>query len=402
MNIVFLVHHFPVEGLATGGAGNYVANMAQIMSKYGHKVTVITEAKEKKTFYWNGVEIRNICATKGFKDDGKPMKTYKKFLKNISRSIWYNWEVLKVNKEQKVDVVQSVSSYSIPFLRIKKIPYVVRVSEYPPLWSGAIREKFDFECCVKAKRIDESISFIGIRRADCIVMPSYLMQNLILDRVGKKGIVIESPVLLGDIHKSKFEEKDFDTDEYLVTYGALNYRKSIHVMAEVIKEFLKDYPNKKFVLIGRDREIPIKGEFVKVSNYMKDKLGENAHRLVFMGEISDRERLFTIVKNAYACVLPTRVDNLPNTVLEAMALGKIVISSTSKEGTSIEQLIVDGKNGYLADVDDKKMLLDKINVVMKMPVSEKKKIEEAARERVAELTPENVYHKMMNIYSGVL
>ena len=50
MHIVFLVHRFPVDGMSTGGAGNYVANMAQTMSGFGHRVTVITEAEKKNTF----------------------------------------------------------------------------------------------------------------------------------------------------------------------------------------------------------------------------------------------------------------------------------------------------------------------------------------------------------------
>ena len=36
MHIVFLVHCFPVKGKATGGAANYVANMAKVMQNTWH------------------------------------------------------------------------------------------------------------------------------------------------------------------------------------------------------------------------------------------------------------------------------------------------------------------------------------------------------------------------------
>ncbi len=55
MHIVFLVHFFPVKGKATGGAANYVANMAKVMSANGHLVEVITESKRKKKFL-NGIK----------------------------------------------------------------------------------------------------------------------------------------------------------------------------------------------------------------------------------------------------------------------------------------------------------------------------------------------------------
>ena len=117
-----------------------------------------------------------------------------------------------------------------------------------------------------------------------------------------------------------------------------------------------------------------------------------------MGEISDRKRLFSIIKNARTCILPTRMDNLPNTVLEAMALGKIVISS---DKTSVEQLITDSYNGFLTEVDNTEKLHEKIQHVMLMPEQERKKMEEMAQERVNELTPRNVYEQLMEIYKKV-
>lgn len=402
MHIVFLVHRFPVEGISTGGAGNYVANMAQTMSNFGHKVTVITEADEKNTFIWKGVEVRKIRATARFKDNGRPMKTYKKVLKNLARSVAYNREAYLLNKIQPIDIIQSVSSYGIPFFRLKKIPYIIRVSEYPPLWSGAVRENFDFDSCVTAKRLDESISFKAMQRVDQVLMPSFLMQKLIYERTGKMGKVIESPVVLGDIDKLRLAGEEFQTGEYLVTHGALTYRKSVHVMRDVIKAFLMKYPDKKFVMIGRDKELKVGNQFIWVSDYLRGELGENASRLVFMGELQDRQRLFSIIKNSYACVLPTRIDNLPNSVLEAMALGKIVISTTSERGTSVEQLITDGENGYLAQVDDLEGLLQKIDIVMSLSEEKRNEIELKALERMKELTPEKVYYKMMDVYEELI
>ena len=44
-------------------------------------------------------------------------------------------------------------------------------------------------------------------------------------------------------------------------------------------------------------------------------------------------------------VLPSRIDNYPNTCLEAQALGKIVIGP---RGSSLEEMIIDGETGFLS------------------------------------------------------
>ena len=51
MHIVFFTHLFPVRGRTTGGAANYVANIARIMAEHGHLVEIITESEFEETFY---------------------------------------------------------------------------------------------------------------------------------------------------------------------------------------------------------------------------------------------------------------------------------------------------------------------------------------------------------------
>lgn len=401
MHIVFLATHFPVKGLSTCGSGNYVANMARIMIRSGHKVTVITEAPQREIFEWQGIEVRRIEATKGFKNTGRPMPTYKKFLKNLWRSLWYNYEVYKIDKESPIDLVQSVSAYALALFRLKKLPYIVRVSEYMDLWSGANNEKFDFEACLRSRKIDNEIQYLALKKADYIIAPSYLMQRVIYNKVGKKPQVIESPVVI-DKKNFIFKENSFLEGKYWVTFGAMNYRKGIQSLAQIIDKLLNEYSDMKYVMIGKDKEVKYNESFIMASEYFRLHISQNADRFIFLDEISDRDRLFSIVKYSYACILPTRVDNLPNSCLEAMALGKIVISSTSKNGTSVEQLITDGKNGFLAEMDNAEDLYLKVQQAMSLSEDEKKTIEDNAFERVKNLTPENVYEKMMEVYSKLL
>ena len=399
MHIVFLVNIFPArDGQSTGGSGNYVANIAEEFAKNGHKVSVVTEAKECVHFKWHGIDVYKINATRGFKNTLRPMGAFSKFIKNIERSFFYNLEVWKIHRQYRVDIVQSVNTYGLALLRLKSIPYVVRVSDNPPLWSGANKEKYDFASCMKTKRIDEEIQFAALKKADAIITPSNLMNKLVKYKTGRTAYTVESPVCVENYGTLELQEPELTKDKYWVTYSAMIYRKSILMLSELIDTLLDEYPDMKYVMIGRDREVYYQKSFVMASNMFYQNIRENRDRFVFMGEISDRKRLFSIIKNARTCILPTRMDNLPNTVLEAMALGKIVISS---DKTSVEQLITDSYNGFLTEVDNTEKLHEKIQHVMLMPEQERKKMEEMAQERVNELTPRNVYEQLMEIYKKV-
>lgn len=399
MHIVYLVHDFPVKGLSTGGAGNYVANITRIMRNHGHTVSVITESKEENAITWEGITIYYIRATKGFKNTKKYMPTYKKLAKNIWRSIWYNKKVAEIDRVNKVDIVQSVNTYGISLLRLKRIPYIVRLSSYPSLWGGAERETFDFDKCIKSRRLDEELQLLATRNADAVIAPSYLIGEVTQKRIHKKVELIESPVLVSDMEKLELKEERLLADQYFVTYGALANRKSIHMLAGIIDDILEKHQHMKYVMIGRDHLVRHNGDYALASKILDENITRNKDRFIFMGEVSDRSKLFSIVSHASCCILPTRIDNLPNTVLEAMALGKIVISS---DKTSVEQLITDGHNGFLTKVDDGMELLQKIDYVMSLSEHEKQKIGQQAKKRTECLAPEHVYEKMIKIYEDVL
>jgi glycosyltransferase involved in cell wall biosynthesis len=402
MVIVFFSVIFPVKGVYTSGAGNYVANMADILARNGHRVIIVTESERRNVFFWNNIEVRQIKVKNGFVNQGKTLPTYKKFFKNIRRSLFYNWEVYKINKKVKVDVVQSVNSFAVPLFRLRGIPYIVRVSDFPSLWSGTKRENYEFDKCLKSKRIDEEISCLGVRRADRVIAPSYLLQDLYYKKTYKKPTVIESPIIMEPYNNLKLKETEFKPNKYIFTYGAMNYRKEIHIIAKIIDDILDKFPDIKYVVAGQDIVINTNERYMMISEYFKLHITRNYDRFVFLGEISDRHRLFSIVKNAYICVLPTRIDNLPNTILESMALGKVIVSSTCEHGTSVEQLITDGENGFLAQVDDAQDLYNKIVQAMELTQDERTAIENRAKDRVKDLTPDKVYEKMMGVYTEVI
>lgn len=397
MHIVFLTNLFP-SGKNISGPARYVANMADALVKRGggHRVTVITESFDGRQSDLNGVRIYKVKV--GGKIGSPLIKNTAigKAYNNLVRSICYYKQVRALAKRTHIDIVQSVSGYALALVRVRKIPYIVRVSEFAPLWRKSNEENFEFEECLKPK-LDERLSFMAMKGADALVAPSRLLAGLLKEKIGVTAEVVESPVML-DSHEKGFSEKSLTPGTYWLTFGKIIMRKEIHVIASIADQMLGEYPDMKWVMVGRDNGVIYRSKEMNASNLFRKLIKKHSDRFVYLGEITDKDRLFSLVQNANACILPTRVDNLPNTVLEAMAFGKIVISTTSSHGTSVEQLITDGENGFLAEIDNAASLADKIREAMRLDEEGRIAVERKAYDRVSGLSPEKVCEIMLKIY----
>ena len=108
---------------------------------------------------------------------------------------------------------------------------------------------------------------------------------------------------------------------------------------------------------------------------------QSIHHIPF-GYIDDERKMADLYAVSDVMIYPTRADNLPLVVLEAMSCGLPVIASNLG---GISEIIKHGKNGYL--VDDyfaKEAFQDFITVFKDFPVEQKRFIAENARRTIEE------------------
>ena len=79
--------------------------------------------------------------------------------------------------------------------------------------------------------------------------------------------------------------------------------------------------------------------------------------------------------------------------------GKVVIGT---RGASFEQLITDGYNGWLIERDNPSSLLEKMDQAMRMTEEEKVLFGERAKKRLKQMSPEEFYKKIMDVYVGAM
>ena len=96
-------------------------------------------------------------------------------------------------------------------------------------------------------------------------------------------------------------------------------------------------------------------------------------------------------------MLPSLIDNSPNSCLEAMGLGGVVIGT---RGSSLDELITDGVNGFLVTPNDPDALAEKMISAWTDPRLAELSV--AARNRMQDFAPEKTVPSLLAYYRLVL
>lgn len=144
--------------------------------------------------------------------------------------------------------------------------------------------------------------------------------------------------------------------------------------------------NRYLVVVGKDKA-------EKQYQALARELGCR-ERVIFAGMQPDTRPWY---QSADALLLPTLYDPFPNVILEAMACGLPVITSTTCGGS---EFIEPGKNGYVCDALDVSALRD---AVMALPAHAiGSDMAQRARERVMGSTPQRLSQQLIALYQQIL
>lgn len=406
MHIVLATYEFVTENIFCGGLSNYLANISTILAEHGHRITILVLSKRFCTVDWkpnikvvrvqpNHGKLWHILLQNSADSEKKVLSVY------LGNSYSINKKILEIDKVDKIDIVQYWGDQGAAYYRPRSIPSVVRISSYPPIWRLAYHPNFSFEEAIHKKvLIHEKFSLSALKRVDAVYGPSQYIANLISQKINKKIDVIESPFLTKNINidDTLYLEK-FQGKKYLLFFGTLGYFKGIHNIIAILDEFLNKYQDFYFAFIGKDLGVADKDDYMPAVRAIEEAAGANRDRIIYIPEMNQRSQMFSVISHAYACVLPSRMDNLPNTCIESMALGKIVIGT---RGASFEQLIEDGKSGFLIERDNPKSLMHAIDLFMGMSETDRAKMGQLAMCRTEKMKPEYIYEQLIKYYQDII
>lgn len=182
MHIVYLTSEFMTEK-QHGGLATYLGNISSIMSKHGHKVTIITLSNySDRISYGRDIDVIRIKDISSHSADD--------LLGSSTDAFINSWNMFKAlireNKRYSVDIVQAANYRAIGFFRSRVIPTVVRASSDSSLWRNAEQFEFHYEQALTEKKLEDYLELWCVKCADAAFAPSRFCAAVIGKRTKRK------------------------------------------------------------------------------------------------------------------------------------------------------------------------------------------------------------------------
>ena len=151
---------------------------------------------------------------------------------------------------------------------------------------------------------------------------------------GQRMLVTRSGVINARLIRTPFyiETADWDTSvynqffkdkKYVLYFGRFQLQKGFHTLAQALPKFLNQCPDAHVALVGRDMETSLSSS---MASFARAQCNGEAERLLILENLP-HSKLYPIIAGAHLIALPSLIDNLPNTCLEAMGFGKVVVGT---------------------------------------------------------------------------
>lgn len=219
------------------------------------------------------------------------------------------------------------------------------------------------------------------KRIDCYITLTKFAKELYSNAGLPEDKISIKPNFIHDLKAYKKESVRFG-----VFIGRLGVEKGV----ESLLHALRKTDNLSFKLLG---DGPLRNSLEDI----KSKL--NLKNLEFCGYKS-REETISILGKASFLVLPAiYYEGFPMVILEAMSLGKPVITT---DLGGLPEIIRDGYNGFIVPSGDINVLSEKMNMLVKDKATCEMMGQNARKEYETKYTPEKNYEMLMDIYKKVI
>ena len=185
--------------------------------------------------------------------------------------------------------------------------------------------------------------------ANEIIVLSKNVQQYFLDTYGRETVFVPNGISKPEIKEADIIKKKFslDKDGYVLFLGRLVPEKCPHLLIEAFKE------------LNTDKKLVIAGGASHTSEYEAEikELARNSENIIFTGFVEGSE-LDELFSNAYIYCLPSDLEGMPISLLEAMSYGNCCLTSDIPECTEV--LGEHGASFKKSDKEDLKAVLEKL------------------------------------------
>lgn len=198
--------------------------------------------------------------------------------------------------------------------------------------------------------------WMAVHCADEIIVLSRNIQEYFKNTYNRETIWIPNGVSRPEIQPAvKITERyGLERDDYILFLGRLVPEKGVHYLIEAFRE------------VKTDKKLVIAGGTSGTDGYIRrlKELAKEDDRIVFTGFVQG-QTLEELYSNAYVYILPSDVEGMPLSLLEAMSYGNCCLVSSIPECTEVveDQAVVFEKSSVSALRDAVQKLCDEPETV---------------------------------------
>jgi glycosyltransferase involved in cell wall biosynthesis len=321
LKICIVSREYPPE-THYGGIGTYTYNLAKGLNSIGHRVYIIAMTTKDKDFIEedHGICIHRIsvCQHKFLGINLLQFTKYTLFPFSLFYSFLVHKKFSDLLNNQKFDVIDLPEHIGEGFflLLFNNIPSVLRL--YTP-WSFFNYNNYEVKRNIFDYHIIKFMEKFSVNKATLITSPSQNLARLTnkFFSLKKNIFIIKNPIdqnlkfakfLYPKAHKALLK---------VIFVGTLSNRKGADLLAEAIPLILKRNKNIVFYFIGRDTFFIKKNIFMKKYIEKVCQANDCLENVMFFEHLSYQE-LESIYRVSDILVAPSRYDNSPYSVIEAM------------------------------------------------------------------------------------
>ena len=319
---------FYINKIDKGGAERVITNLSNYFCENNHVILVTTNKGDIKYPIDKQVKFLSLKSNK--------------IIDKISKiSIIKYFSLRNIIKKEKPDIVISFlpeAGFRIAALKrfskyMRNIPLIISIRNNPYVeYKKTLINKL---MCFLYKKIDGLV----VQTPDCL---EYFKDILSCDMT-----IIPNPLSTRFLNKKMPRERRNE----IVTVNRLTDAKNPFMMVKAFEKFLLNHPKYHLTMYG---DGVLKNE---IKDYIIEK--ELQEKITLAGNVDDIENK---IVDAKMYVLCSNYEGMPNSLLEALALGIPSIATDSPIG-GCRMLIKDGVNGLLIPVGDVDALVNSMDKI---------------------------------------
>ena len=310
--------------LQSGGAERVVSEISSMYAGHFQEVVILTYY-DMKVFYEIDSRVRLECVEKQTKS--------RNILKN---ALWIRHFVKKEKADTFLSFLLPFNILSIWILMFTHTNIVVCERSDPKQVGN------------KLLRWLRNISYHFCKK---IQVQTSTGKSSFSSKLQKKILVIPNPnhISLTERHWALELQKE----NRIVTVGRLIPEKNHELLIDAFSILCKDYPQYVLEFYGDG----------KLKEALRDRINELGliDKVVLHGNANDIPRQ---IASAKMFVLSSRIEGMPNALMEAMALG---LPCVATDVSGVRDIIEDGENGFIVPCNDKYQLAEKMKNLLQDP-----------------------------------